>query len=132
MSYHLLKLRRAEKKFAGFGTEKACLEQVITLLTETFVADSFHGSEKLEAFNELLAGAKGLVESRAELLMERNREDLDSEDMDIIYNSEQELNDELFKFCQIFNSICATAGVVEYFANDNGDVWTEVSNYFNK
>ena len=64
--------------------------------------------------------------------MERNREDLDSEDMDIIYNSEQELNDELFKFCQIFNSICATAGVVEYFANDNGDVWTEVSNYFNK
>ena len=131
MSYHLLKLRRAKKKFNGFGTEKADLKQVITLLTETFAADTVAGLEKLTAFNELLSAAKGLVESRCELLSERDREDLDSEDLEIIYQNEQELNQELFMFCEIFNGICATAGVVEYFASDNGDsIWSEVTAYF--
>ncbi len=133
MSYHLLKLRRAKKKFNGFGTEKASLEQVITLLTETFIADNANGTEKLNAFNELLSTAKGLVESRYELLLERNHEDLDPEDLEIIQQSEQELNQELFMFCEIFNGICATAGVVEYFSSDNGDlIWNEVTRYFNK
>ena len=132
MSHHLIKLRRAKKKFNGFGTEKACLEQVITLLNETFIADNVHGEEKLMAFAELLGAAKGLVASRNELLKEKQYTDLDEEDYAIIHENEQQLDQELFIFCEIFNSICATAGVVEYFANDNKElIWTEVSNYFN-
>lgn len=131
MSYHLLKLRRAKKKFNGFGMEKADLKQVIALLTETFATDHVNGLDKLNTFNELLAAAKGLVESRCELLSERDHEDLDSEDLEIIHQNEQELNQELSMFCEIFNGICATAGVVEYFASDNGDsIWNEVTTYF--
>lgn len=132
MSHHLIKLRRAKKKFNGFGTEKATLNQVIALLNETFIADDIYGEEKLNAFTELLTAAKGLVASRNELLKEKQHSDLDEEDYEIIYANEKELDHELFLFCEIFNSICATAGVVEYFANDNGElIWTEVSNYFN-
>ena len=135
MSFHLLKLRRVHKKFNGFESKPIDLEMVVTLVREIFgtePTDSI-GLEKLVAFNELLEAGKGLVQSREDLLNERRHEDLDAEDLEILQETEAELNKELAFFCETFNHICALAGVVKYFDHDNADVlWQEISDYLSR
>lgn len=133
MSFHLLKLRRVQKKFNGFESKTIDLDMVVTLLREIFGTGDETGLEKLMAFNELLEAGKGLVQSRQALLNERQHEDLDAEDLEILQETEAELNNELAFFCEMFNRICAMAGVVEYFDHDNADMlWQEISDYLSR
>lgn len=138
MNINLLTLQMVGKQLTQLGADKISFAQVIELLEVAFQSDTTHGATKSAQLKALMGCLKNIVADRVRLeelkafLEETATSGLDNKsELAMIQNSEAELNETLYVFCETFNTLCRVTAVGEYFVDINRDtLWKDLFEFF--
>lgn len=132
MSVNQITLKGINKKLEQIGNEPANLSTVVDLLRQACETDATYREEKIAQFNALMNCAHSNVQDKLRLSNLKQNANSDQELLALIRQNEQQLDTELFEFCQTFNTFCRLTGVVQYFSakEDREKIWTEMTDFF--
>ena len=132
VSVNQITLKGINKKLEELGNEPAALTTVVDLLRQACEADATYRDEKIAQITSLMNCAHSNVQDKLRLSNLKQNANNDQELLAMIRQNEQQLDTELFEFCQTFNTFCRLTGVVQYFSSkeDREKVWTEMTDFF--